>query len=124
MRTTKETRDKLEAAANTSGRSLAQEVEYRLERSFLEEDALYREIGGKEFYDLMRWLSLTFKYVEQSTKKSWIDDLDTLLIGLEASKTFFSKGVPQEEAPSEEFVQDMGKEIADWMDKSRKKDRK
>jgi TraY domain len=34
MRTTKETRDRLEAAAAASGRSLAQEVEHRLEQSF------------------------------------------------------------------------------------------
>lgn len=34
MRTTRETRDRLEKAADESGRSLAQEVEIRLERSF------------------------------------------------------------------------------------------
>jgi TraY domain len=37
MRTTAETRDKLEAAAASSGRSLAQEVEYRLDASFADE---------------------------------------------------------------------------------------
>jgi hypothetical protein len=44
MRTTKETRDRLEAAAIASGRSLAQEVEARLERSFHQEAVL----GGPE----------------------------------------------------------------------------
>ena len=39
MRTTKETRSKLEEAAEKSGRSLAQEVEYRLERSFWMEES-------------------------------------------------------------------------------------
>ncbi len=34
MRTTKELRDKVDAAAMASGRSLVQEVEFRLERSF------------------------------------------------------------------------------------------
>jgi hypothetical protein len=34
MRTTRETRERLEAAAAASGRSLAQEVEFRLEQSF------------------------------------------------------------------------------------------
>ena len=38
MRTTKALRDSLEEAAADSGRSLAQEVEYRLERSFLMDD--------------------------------------------------------------------------------------
>src|SRR5215468_4095202 len=38
MRTTKELRDKIEWAAAVSGRSLVQEVESRLERSFQEEE--------------------------------------------------------------------------------------
>jgi hypothetical protein len=38
MRTTKELRDKIEQAARASGRSLVQEVEFRLERSFQRED--------------------------------------------------------------------------------------
>ena len=43
MRTTREVREKLEKAAAELGRSLAQEVEFRLERSF-ERDALGAEI--------------------------------------------------------------------------------
>lgn len=38
MRTTKETRDKLAAAASESGRSLAQEVEFRINRSFVDDE--------------------------------------------------------------------------------------
>ena len=38
MRTTRELRDRIEAAARASGRSLVQEVEYRLERSFQTDD--------------------------------------------------------------------------------------
>jgi predicted HicB family RNase H-like nuclease len=38
MRTTKELRDKIDWAATASGRSLVQEVEFRLERSFQEEE--------------------------------------------------------------------------------------
>jgi hypothetical protein len=44
MRTTRETRERLEAAAAATGRSLAQEVEARLERSFHQEAVL----GGPE----------------------------------------------------------------------------
>jgi hypothetical protein len=44
MRTTKETRDRLEAVAIANGRSMAQEVEARLERSFQQEAVL----GGPE----------------------------------------------------------------------------
>jgi Arc-like DNA binding domain len=39
MRTTRETRERMEAAAIANGRSLAQEVEARLEASFRQEDA-------------------------------------------------------------------------------------
>jgi hypothetical protein len=38
MRTTKELRDKIEEAATASGRSLVQEVEFRLERSFRQQE--------------------------------------------------------------------------------------
>jgi hypothetical protein len=38
MRTTRELRERIIAAAHASGRSLVQEVEYRLERSFQLED--------------------------------------------------------------------------------------
>jgi hypothetical protein len=41
MRTTKRIREKLESAAESSGRSLAQEVEYRLELSFKTQDLLH-----------------------------------------------------------------------------------
>jgi hypothetical protein len=51
MRTTESVRDKLAKAAVDSGRSLAQEVEVRLERSFNDELAL----GGPE----MRMLSMS-----------------------------------------------------------------
>lgn len=43
MRTTREMRAKLEAAAVQTGRSLAAEVEYRLERSF-DREALLAEV--------------------------------------------------------------------------------
>lgn len=38
MRTTRALRDRVEAAAEASGRSIAQEVEFLLERSFWEDD--------------------------------------------------------------------------------------
>ena len=40
LRTTKELRDLLQQAADSSGRSLAQEIEFRLERSFERERTL------------------------------------------------------------------------------------
>lgn len=46
MRTTLETRQRLERAARASGRSLVQEVEYRLDKSFSDEDWQKRIFGG------------------------------------------------------------------------------
>jgi hypothetical protein len=46
MRSTKELREQLERAAAQSGRSLVQEVEHRLERSFRDENVLIGGIGG------------------------------------------------------------------------------
>lgn len=40
MRTTKHIRNKLELAANKAGRSLAQEVEFRLEQSFRDDSVM------------------------------------------------------------------------------------
>lgn len=50
MRTTKVLRDRMVTASKASGRSLSQEVEYRLERSFLEQDFanLIRQIIREE----------------------------------------------------------------------------
>jgi hypothetical protein len=46
MRTTKELRDKIEEAAMASGRSLVQEVEFRLERSFRQQE-IERELKNE-----------------------------------------------------------------------------
>ncbi len=67
MRTTRETREKLEKSAAESGRSLVQEVEYRLERSFAEEPQ--SEIA----YRLIRLLGAAMSMVEQQTGKDATD---------------------------------------------------
>jgi hypothetical protein len=91
MRTTRETRERLEAAASANGRSLAQEVEARLERSFTEEMAL----GGPQM--LRMGLNMISSFVmagrySAAGEPDWIDDsahyaaagagvIDALLIG-------------------------------------------
>jgi len=47
MRTTQDLRDKIEAAAKAAGRSIAQEVEIRLERSF-HDDGMKSDLGRIE----------------------------------------------------------------------------
>ena len=54
MRTTETLRRRMEQTASQSGRSLAQEVEFRLELSFLDEDARIRAHGGDNNYMVMQ----------------------------------------------------------------------
>ncbi len=81
-------RDRLEAAATASGRSLAQEVEFRLEASLSNEkkdelthqvlmDNIYEQFGGRDIYSLMELLARAIRYVEQETGKSWLNDNET-----------------------------------------------
>lgn len=56
MRTTKETRERLEAAAAANGRSLAQEVETRLEQSFADQE----RFGGPEMLDIVNVMAGAF----------------------------------------------------------------
>lgn len=67
MRTTKHLRDHLERAADESGRSLAQEVEYRLERSFEREAVIIEAFGGSTNSNLVRELIRVL---------GWQDNLD------------------------------------------------
>lgn len=92
MRTTKAVRDKLEAAAGANGRSLAQEVEARLERSFQEEAGF----GGPEMRRLVFLMAAAFATAARARsggKDTWLDDpicyragmfgvFDALLVGL------------------------------------------
>ncbi|NNH32272.1 Arc family DNA-binding protein [Rhizobium sp. SEMIA 4085] len=48
VRTTKEMRERIEAAAAASGRSMVQEVEFRLERSFDLEKVIEDAMGGPQ----------------------------------------------------------------------------
>ena len=67
-RTTRELRAKLEQAASVSGRSLAQEVELRLERSFDPVDSFARLVGGLA------------QVAEVLTGRAWRTDPETLYI--------------------------------------------
>ena len=62
-------KERLEAEAANAGRSLSEEIEFRLERSFAEEDAKIAEFGDKMTYRLMKLLSLAKEWVEEGTGK-------------------------------------------------------
>ena len=76
MRTTRKVRDMLEAAAGQSGRSLTQEVEFRLEQSLRDEEARYESFGGRHNYSLMRVLGSAIAAAETIKGTTWVEDLD------------------------------------------------
>jgi hypothetical protein len=69
-------RKSLERAAKTSGRSLSQEVEYRLRRSFVEDDKIADAFGDRRTYRLMRMISDAIHLSQdyESAKKNWLDN--------------------------------------------------
>ncbi len=58
LRTTREIRELIEREAILSGRSLAQEAEYRIQKSFVDERAKYEEFGGPSLYWFMKALAV------------------------------------------------------------------
>jgi hypothetical protein len=74
MRTTKETRDRIESAARASGRSLVQEVEHRLEQSFQDDDRLTEAFGGELAFKLMRALAGFATVLSGRRNKDWLRD--------------------------------------------------
>jgi hypothetical protein len=74
MRTTKEVREKLEAAASESGRSLAQEVEFRVQQSLRDDEVRAEAFGGAHNYALMRLISAAIAAVETSRGAKWTED--------------------------------------------------
>lgn len=74
FRTTKDLKDALDTAAAESGRSLAQEVEHRLELSFFREQEIY---GGPHTEALVKALGMTIQLIEANRGKRWTEDADT-----------------------------------------------
>lgn len=73
MRTTKTVRDRLEGAALLNGRSLAQEVEDRLEKSFDTDDRL----GGPLSARLFDMLGATIAEAYRQTGHNWLEHQPT-----------------------------------------------
>ncbi len=72
-RITEKTRESLEKAAQEADRSLSQEIELRLEQSFLEDGFL----GGPENATAAKLVGPILQDVEARTGKSWREDKNT-----------------------------------------------
>ncbi|MGC8536966.1 MAG: hypothetical protein ACP5QR_15810 [Rhizomicrobium sp.] len=60
-----DTRKAIEVAAKRSGRTLSAEIEYRLRRSFDEDDSLIDRMGGRRTYALLRLVAEAIKATGQ-----------------------------------------------------------
>ncbi|WP_082645870.1 TraY domain-containing protein [Bradyrhizobium valentinum] len=76
MRTTQELRDRMENAAQRSGRSLAAEVEVRMEHSLNRQDYLVEQ-WGQDVFDIADSMAKALWHIEQFTGQRWIDDEST-----------------------------------------------
>lgn len=77
MRTTPAIRSRLDKESKLSGRSLAQEVEKRLEESFAKDDAQFIMFGGEHNFELLKMLGSAISFAEKTTGKNWLKDVET-----------------------------------------------
>jgi hypothetical protein len=80
-------RKSLERAAKASGRSLSQEVEHRLRRSFVEDDKIADAFGDRRTYRLMRLMSDAIHLSRQDQNdENWLDDPFRFRVALAAMR--------------------------------------
>lgn len=83
FRTTKELKEKLLAASEASGRSIAQEIEARLLQSIDRETVISEVIdavlGGKRYAPIFMMMAASVTMIERSTGKSWLEDHETFM---------------------------------------------
>lgn len=72
-----DTRAALSKAAKTSGRSLSQEIEHRLRRSFSEDAEIEKAFGGRRHYRFMRMINDMIEMIGSPSSDGdgdWLDD--------------------------------------------------
>ena len=69
-----ETKQRLEAEAQNAGRSLSEEIEFRLDQSFRDADTLVEALGGRDTYDGLRVLGSVAAQIKTRTGKTVADE--------------------------------------------------
>jgi hypothetical protein len=83
-------RKRLEVAAKTSGRSLSQEVEHRLRRSFVEDDKIADAFGDRRTYRLMRLMADAIHLSQKDghqNDEGWLHDPFRFRVALAAMRS-------------------------------------
>jgi hypothetical protein len=74
-------KERIEQEASRNGRSLSEEIEYRLENSDRDRELLlqgvYDSFGGYDNYRVMQLIAGAIIQVEQTTGRRWREDLET-----------------------------------------------
>ena len=73
-RITRNTKRRLGQEASASGRSLSQEIELRLETSFVRDDARIEALGGPENLAVMKVIATTLDAISATRGASWLKD--------------------------------------------------
>ncbi len=77
FRPTPETRERLEKASKANGRSMSQEIESRLERSFASDDAQVTSFGGELNYKVAKAMFAGADALSSIKVESWLSDATT-----------------------------------------------
>ena len=112
LRVTAELRKRLEEGALVSGRSMSQEAELRIERSFQAADEQHTSFGGADRYRLARWMMLSIEMAEEITGKKFRRDRETTKIATAAITEMLEKLVPEAAGGlSDEYAAKLGKSL-------------
>ena len=76
---------KLEQAAKRSGRSLSQEIEHRLSRSFIEDDKIAEMFGDRRTFVLMRMMADAIHFGRETPNQTWLDNPEEFQKALSAA---------------------------------------
>ena len=123
LRVTAELRQRLEGAASDSGRSMSQEAELRIDRSFSAEDERHASFGGQDRYRLAQWIAFSIQMAEDITGKRFRRDRETTNIAIAAITEMLQKLVPEAAGGlSDDYAAKLGKSLgADLVKLSKRK---
>lgn len=105
LRATPDLLARLDAAIAANGRSLAQELENRVEQTFQAEDAL----GGSRTAPILRAMADMIKHAEAKTGESWLDDYATWQVVSRAVVRTLNSWEP--EPPNIEAIRKLNRQI-------------
>ncbi|MDP6430327.1 MAG: TraY domain-containing protein [Rhodospirillales bacterium] len=115
-----ETKHLLQQSSRASGRSISEEIEFRLEQSFRDEEAKYNDFGGEIPYRSCQIFIAIAKIVEEESGKLWSKDKDTFLIASNAWINFFSTALGTTNQKIEDFSKLLGRDMEEQVAKTGK----